>query len=61
MRVDTLIQILNQIKDKSLLVRVVTKDGEENLSNYWINDIEVHEKNSSGYEQNGEVILIGVE
>jgi len=61
MRVDTLIQILNQIKDKSLLVRVVTKNGEENLSNYWINDIEVHEKNSSGYEQNGEVILIGVE
>ena len=61
MRVDTLIKILNQEKDKSLLVRVVTNNGEEDLSNYWINNIEVHEKKSSGYEQNGEVILIGEE
>tara|TARA_A100001201_G_scaffold36568_1_gene38433 strand:- start:187 stop:372 length:186 start_codon:yes stop_codon:yes gene_type:complete len=61
MRVDTLIKRLNQVKDKSLLVRVVTNNGEEDLSNYWINDIEVHNKNSSGYEQNGEVILIGEE
>ena len=61
MRVDTLIKRLNQVKDKSLLVRVVTNNGEEDLFNYWINDIEVHEKNSSGYEQNGEVILIGEE
>ena len=61
MRVDTLIKILNQVKDKSLLVRVVTNNGEVDLSNYWINNIEVHKKNNSGYEQNGEVILIGEE
>jgi hypothetical protein len=61
MRVDTLIQILNQVKDKSLLVRVVTNNEEEDFSNYWISNIEVHEKNNSGYEQNGEVILIGEE
>ncbi len=31
------------------------------LTNFWVDSIEVHEVGSSGYEENGEVIIVGSE
>ena len=31
------------------------------LTNYWVDSIEFHEKGSSGYECNGEVVILGGE
>ena len=31
------------------------------LTNYWVDSIEFHEKGSSGYECNGEVVILGSE
>lgn len=30
-------------------------------TNFWVDSIEIHELGSSGYEQNGEVIIVGSE
>jgi len=64
MTVQELINELNNIKDKSLDVRVLENNIDNpnyNMENYWINRIEVANTGQSGYELHGEVILIGEE
>tara|TARA_R100000426_G_scaffold60350_1_gene42633 strand:+ start:5407 stop:5595 length:189 start_codon:yes stop_codon:yes gene_type:complete len=62
MTVQELINKLNTIKDKNLLVRVVQDDSYTDITeNFWVDDIEVANTGQSGYELNGEVILIGRE
>ena len=61
--VETLIQVLQQIPDKKLLVRLdmPKNNKDEDHPNYWLHSIFVHNKGDSGYEQNGEVTLWGEE
>ena len=63
MSVETLIEVLQQIPDKKLLVRLDTpkKEKDDDYPNYWLHSIFVHNKGDSGYEQNGEVTLWGEE
>tara|TARA_R100001015_G_C4624680_1_gene182909 strand:+ start:441 stop:674 length:234 start_codon:yes stop_codon:yes gene_type:complete len=77
MNVETLIEVLQQVKDKKLLVRLdMPKDNtdkiisnlhgrifskDDDYPNYWLHSIFVHNKGDSGYEQNGEVTLWGEE
>ena len=62
MTVQELINKLNAIEDKNLLVRVVQDDSYTDITeNFWVDDIEVANTGQSGYELNGEVILIGRE
>jgi len=64
MTVQELINELNNIKDKSLDVRVLENNINNpnyNIENYWISRIEVANTGQSGYELHGEVILIGEE
>jgi len=65
MTVEDLINVLQKIEDKSLLIRVIeTNDFDIDGNpkpNFWLNEIEVSEKGQSGYEQNGEIRLIGGE
>lgn len=62
MTVQELINKLNTIEDKDLLVRVLENNPNNpdlNMENYWLHEIEVHNTGQSGYELNGEVTLIG--
>lgn len=61
--VETLIEVLQQIPNKKLLVRLdMPKDNKDDEHpNYWLHSIFVHNKGDSGYEQNGEVQLWGSE
>tara|TARA_Y100000114_G_scaffold83628_1_gene77189 strand:- start:1853 stop:2047 length:195 start_codon:yes stop_codon:yes gene_type:complete len=62
MTVQELINKLNTIQDKNLLVRVLENNPNNpdlNMENYWVHKIEVSNKGQSGYELNGEVTLIG--
>ena len=61
--VETLIEVLQQIPNKKLLVRLdMPKDNkDDDYPNYWLHSIFVHNKGDSGYEQNGEVTLWGEE
>jgi len=64
MTVQDLIDNLNTITDKTLNVRVLENNpsnSDYNLTNYWIDRIEVANTGQSGYELHGEVILIGEE
>jgi len=65
MTVKDLINVLQKIEDKSLLIRVIeTNDFDIDGNpkpNFWLNEIEVSETEQSGYEQNGEIRLIGRE
>tara|TARA_R110002020_G_scaffold19996_2_gene68526 strand:+ start:2561 stop:2758 length:198 start_codon:yes stop_codon:yes gene_type:complete len=62
MTVQELIDALNTVKDKSLSVRVLENNlDNENFENYWLHSIEVSQKGQSGYELYGEVRLIGEE
>ena len=64
MTVQELINKLNTIKDKDLLVRVLENNPNNpdlNMENYWLHSNEVSNTGQSGYELNGEVILIGEE
>ena len=65
MTVKDLINVLQKIEDKSLLIRVIeTNDFDIDGNpkpNFWLNEIEVSETEQSGYEQNGEIRLIGSE
>ena len=65
MTVEDLINVLQKIEDKSLLIRVIeTNDFDIDGNpkpNFWLNEIEVSEKGQSGYEQNGEIRFIGDE
>jgi len=59
MKVKDLIKQLQQIKDKTLDVRVI--EDNEGIDNFWLDGIEVNDKGDSGYEMHGEVRLIGKE
>ena len=62
MTVQELINKLNAIEDKYLLVRVLENNPNNpdlNMENYWLHEIEVYDTGQSGYELNGEVTLIG--
>ena len=62
MTVQELIDKLNTIEDKDLLVRVLENNPNNpdlNMENYWLHEIEVYDTGQSGYELNGEVTLIG--
>ena len=63
MNAETLIEVLQQIPDKKLPIRLaVPKEGnDDEHRNYWLHSIFVHNKGDSGYEQNGEVTLWGEE
>jgi len=65
MTVKDLINVLQKIEDKNLLIRVIeTNDFDIDGNpkpNFWLNEIEVSETKQSGYEQNGEIRLIGSE
>ena len=62
MTVQELIDKVNTIEDKDLLVRVLENNPNNpdlNMENYWLHEIEVYDTGQSGYELNGEVTLIG--
>jgi hypothetical protein len=62
MTVQDLIDNLNTITDKTLNVRVLENNPNNfdyNLENYWIDRIDVANTGQSGYELQGEVVLIG--
>ncbi len=61
MTVDKLIKRLELIKDKTLNVKLESRNWTDEDTNYWICDIELSKTGSSGYEQAGEVRLIGEE
>ena len=68
MTVKELIELLETIKDKTLPIRVIEEtdyyeDGDAK-PNFWLwskTSIEVSDTGQSGYEQSGEVRLIGSE
>ena len=58
MNVKELIEKLQQIEDKTLDIRLRNVMLNPNdIENYWLKDIEIHNKGYSGYELFGEVIL----
>ena len=64
MTVKELIELLEQVEDKSLPIRVLEDNPDNpdfNMTNYWLGDIEVVDTGTSGYENSGEVILTGAE
>tara|TARA_R110000851_G_scaffold268734_1_gene421459 strand:- start:266 stop:451 length:186 start_codon:yes stop_codon:yes gene_type:complete len=61
MNVEELIKRLELIKNKSLPVNIETQTWHEEDSNFWLSKVELSETGSSGYEQGGEVRLIGEE
>ncbi len=64
MTVQELIDELNTIENKDLLVRVLENNPNNpdlNMENYWLLELEVHDTGQSGYELNGEVLLIGAQ
>jgi len=56
MNVNELIKKLEKIKDKTLSINVIISD--DILSNNWVVDVQEYKKGSSGYELEGEVVLI---
>ena len=64
MTIKELIELLEQVEDKSLPIRVLEDNPDNpdfNMTNYWLGDIEVVDTGTSGYENSGEVILTGSE
>jgi len=61
MDVQELINLLLQIEDKTLPVRLITTFNKDDDPNMWLNDLEVFGKGHSGYEVEGEVLLLGSE
>ena len=62
MTVQDLIDNLNTITDKTLNVRVLENNpnnSDYNLENYWVDKIDVANTGQSGYEIQGEVVLVG--
>jgi len=56
MKVKELIKRLQKC-DQELEVNTF-KENSENPTNYWVIDVEEYDKGSSGYEEDGEVLLI---
>ena len=64
MTVKELLELLEKVEDKSLPIRVLENNPDNsdfNMTNYWLDDIEVVDTGRSGYENCGEVILTGGE
>ena len=63
MNVKELKELLAQIEDETLEVRIhqVIEPMDVDAENYWVNGIAVHPTGESGYEEEGEVVIIGVE
>ena len=62
MTVKELINKLQLIEDKSLPIRLETpKFGDDDTTNYWLNNIEEWATGSRGYQNCGEIIFIGDE
>jgi len=64
MTIKELIGLLNQIENKDLPIRVLEDNPNNpdfNITNYWLENVEVVDTGMSGYENSGEVILIGKE
>ena len=62
MTVKELLELLEKVEDKSLPIRVLENNPDNpdfNMTNYWLDDIEVVDTGRSGYENCGEVILTG--
>ena len=60
MNVNKLIGILNKVEDKSLPIRIIELDEDGWFKdNYWLEEVEVSDTGSSGYEVEGEVRLYG--
>ena len=60
MNVQELINKLMKVNDKTLPVRLSIEpiEDEGDYENYWLESLEEHSSNSSGYEVSGEVNLI---
>lgn len=60
MNINELINILNKVEDKSLPIRII-KFNEDDLyeDNLWLEEVQVSDTGSSGYEIEGEVRLYG--
>ena len=58
MTVEELINELQNIEDKTLDVKLEYKDEE---ANKWVERVEAHYQGGSGYELQGEVILVASE
>jgi len=64
MTVKELLELLEQVEDKSLPIRVLENNPDNpdfNITNYWLENVEVVDTGTSGYENSGEVILTGAE
>jgi len=59
--VKDLIKLLDKVEDKNLNVRLLYYDDtEEETENYWLYGLEVSDTGTLGFENNGEVTLVGV-
>ena len=63
MTANDLIKELSKLSEsqKDLPIRLLTPKDDEYLENIWLFKLEISEKGSSGYEQEGEIRLIGAE
>ena len=64
MTIKELIELLEQVEDKSLPIRVLEDNPNNpdfNITNYWLENVDVVDTGSSGYENSGEVVLTGTE
>jgi len=60
MNINELINVLNKIEDKSLPIRMIELDKDGWFKdNYWLEEVQVSDTGSSGYEIEGEVRLYG--
>jgi len=59
--VKELIDALQKIEDKTLPVRILPNFfiDDDDAENIWLNSVEASDKGQSGYEESGEVRLIG--
>jgi hypothetical protein len=63
MTANDLIKELSKLSEsqKDLPIRLLTPKDDEYLENIWLFKLEISEKGNSGYEQEGEIRLIGAE
>jgi hypothetical protein len=63
MTANELIKELSKLSEsqKDLPIRLLTPKDDEYLENIWLFKLEISEKGNSGYEQEGEIRLIGAE
>ncbi len=55
--------MLNKLTDeqKEMDIVLINEQNEDDTTNIWLDRIEISDSNSSGYEVNGEIRLIGNE